>query len=39
MLLEKAGVVIELKRVPRERAVNIREALKAYCETPIPKTK
>jgi mannose/fructose/N-acetylgalactosamine-specific phosphotransferase system component IIB len=38
-LLEKAGVAIELKRVPRERAVNIREALKAYCETPIPKTK
>jgi PTS system mannose-specific IIB component len=38
-LLEKAGVVIELKRVPRERAVNIREALKDYCETPIPKTK
>jgi PTS system mannose-specific IIB component len=30
-LLEKAGVVIELKRVPRERAVNIREALKDYC--------
>jgi PTS system mannose-specific IIB component len=38
-LLEKTGVVIELKRVPRERAVNIREALKDYCETPIPKTK
>jgi len=30
-LLENAGVVIELKRVPRERAVNIREALKDYC--------
>jgi PTS system mannose-specific IIB component len=30
-LLEKAGVVIELKRVPRERAINIREALKDYC--------
>jgi PTS system mannose-specific IIB component len=30
-LLEKAGVVIELKRVPRERSVNIREALKDYC--------
>jgi len=30
-LLEKAGVVIELKRVPRERAVNIRDALKDYC--------
>ncbi len=38
-LLEKAGVVIEIKRVPRERAVNIKEALKDYCETPIPKTK
>jgi PTS system mannose-specific IIB component len=30
-LLEKAGVAIELRRVPRERAVNIREALKDYC--------
>ena len=30
-LLEKAGVLIELKRVPREKAVNIREALKDYC--------
>ena len=29
-LLEKAGVLIELKRVPREKAVNIREALKDY---------
>lgn len=29
-LLENAGVVIELKRVPRERAVNIKEALKDY---------
>lgn len=38
-LLKNAGVVIELKRVPRERAVNIKEALKDYCETPIPKTK
>ncbi len=38
-LLENAGVVIELKRVPREKAVNIKEALKNYCETPIPKTK
>jgi mannose/fructose/N-acetylgalactosamine-specific phosphotransferase system component IIB len=31
-LLEKAGVLIELKRVPRERAVNIRDALKDYCQ-------
>jgi len=31
-LLENAGVVIELKRVPRERAVNIRDALKDYCK-------
>ena len=30
-LLENAGVLIELKRVPRERAVNIRDALKDYC--------
>lgn len=30
-LLEETGVTIELKRVPRERAVNIREALKDYC--------
>ena len=30
-LLENAGVLIELKRVPREKAVNIREALKGYC--------
>lgn len=30
-LLEKAGVLIELKRVPREKAVNIRDALKDYC--------
>lgn len=30
-LLENDGVVVELKRVPRERAVNIREALKGYC--------
>ncbi|OGP89234.1 MAG: hypothetical protein A2031_07390 [Deltaproteobacteria bacterium RBG_19FT_COMBO_43_11] len=32
-LLENAGVVIELKRVPRERAVNIKEALKDYCKS------
>jgi len=30
-LLENAGVLIELKRVPQERAVNIRDALKDYC--------
>ena len=30
-LLENAGVTIELKRVPRERAVNIKDALKDYC--------
>ena len=30
-LLENAGVLIELKRVPREMAVNIRDALKDYC--------
>ena len=30
-LLEKAGVLIELKRVPREKAVNIRDALKDFC--------
>ena len=30
-LLENAGVIIELRRVPRERAVNIRDALKEYC--------
>jgi mannose/fructose/N-acetylgalactosamine-specific phosphotransferase system component IIB len=30
-LMENAGVLIELKRVPRERPVNIRDALKEYC--------
>jgi PTS system mannose-specific IIB component len=30
-LLENAGVLVELKRVPREKAVNIREVLKGYC--------
>ena len=30
-LLENKGVLIELKRVPREKAVNIRDALKDYC--------
>ncbi len=30
-LLENKGVLIELKRVPREKAVNIREALKDFC--------
>lgn len=29
-LLENRGVVVELKRVPRERAVNIRDVLKGY---------
>jgi len=31
-LLENAGVVVELKRVPREKAVNIKEALKNVCQ-------
>jgi PTS system mannose-specific IIB component len=30
-LLEERGVSIELKRVPREKSVDIREALKAHC--------
>ena len=30
-LLEKAGVEIELRRVPREKAVDIKDALKEYC--------
>jgi PTS system mannose-specific IIB component len=30
-LLEEDGVVIELKRVPRERSVSVQEALKDYC--------
>lgn len=30
-LLEEKGVSIELKRVPRERAVNIQEAIREYC--------
>jgi PTS system mannose-specific IIB component len=30
-LSEENGVNIELKRVPRERAVNIKEAIKEYC--------
>lgn len=30
-LLEDEGVAVELKRVPREKAVNIRDALKEYC--------
>ena len=30
-LLEDKGVSIELKRVPREKAVNIRDALKEFC--------
>jgi mannose/fructose/N-acetylgalactosamine-specific phosphotransferase system component IIB len=31
-LLEDKGVTIELKRVPREKAVNIRDALKEFCQ-------
>ncbi len=31
-LLEDKGVAIELKRVPREKAVNIRDALKEFCQ-------
>jgi PTS system mannose-specific IIB component len=30
-LMEEDGVVIELKRVPRERSVSVQEALKDYC--------
>lgn len=30
-LLEEKGVSVELKRVPREKGVNIRDALKEYC--------
>lgn len=32
-LLENSGVIVELKRVPREKAVNIKEALKDVCQT------
>ena len=31
-LLEDEGVAVELKRVPREKAVNIKEALKEFCQ-------
>jgi PTS system mannose-specific IIB component len=31
-LLEEKGVSVELKRVPRERAINIRDALKESCD-------
>jgi mannose/fructose/N-acetylgalactosamine-specific phosphotransferase system component IIB len=31
-LSEENGVNIELKQVPRERAVNIKEAIKKYCQ-------
>jgi PTS system mannose-specific IIB component len=31
-LLEDEGVAVELKRVPREKAVNIRDALKEFCQ-------
>jgi PTS system mannose-specific IIB component len=30
-LLERDGVTIEIKRVPRERSVNIHEIIKEYC--------
>jgi len=30
--MEDKGVAVELKRVPREKAVNIRDALKEYCQ-------
>jgi mannose/fructose/N-acetylgalactosamine-specific phosphotransferase system component IIB len=30
-LWEEDGVVIELKRVPRERSISVQEALKEYC--------
>ncbi len=30
-MLENEGVAIELKRVPREKAVDIKDALKEYC--------
>jgi mannose/fructose/N-acetylgalactosamine-specific phosphotransferase system component IIB len=30
-LLEKDGVAIEIKRVPRERAVNVHDIIKKYC--------
>jgi mannose/fructose/N-acetylgalactosamine-specific phosphotransferase system component IIB len=33
-LSEEKGVNIELKRVPRERAINIKEAIKEYCQKP-----
>lgn len=31
-LLEEKGVTVELKRVPREKAVNIKDALSEYCQ-------
>lgn len=31
-LLENEGVIIEVRRIPRERAVNIKDVLKDYCE-------
>jgi len=31
-LLQDKGVAVELKRVPREKAVNIKDVLKEYCE-------
>ncbi len=30
-LLEENGVAVELKRVPREKAVNIKDVLKEFC--------
>lgn len=32
MLLENHGVAIEIKRIPRERAVNIKDIIKDYCK-------
>jgi len=31
-LLENDGVIIEVRRVPRERAVNIKDIIKDYCK-------
>ncbi len=31
-LLQEKGVAVELKRVPREKAVDIEDALKAFCD-------
>jgi len=31
-LLENEGVVIEIRRIPRERAVSIKDVIKDYCK-------